>query len=39
MKNRYKVNRRKDRKFFAKTASMVNEKNVIPTPMRGGYRL
>lgn len=35
---RYRANKRRDRKFFSKTASRVNERNFSGSPMRGGYR-
>lgn len=36
---RYKLNRKKDRKFFSRTAERVNSRNMVSSPMRGGYRL
>lgn len=40
MKSRNRVNRRRDRKFFRKTAALTNTKNVPGhLLMRGGIRL
>lgn len=40
MKKRFKMNRKKSRKLFRKTASRTHKKNFSGgTMMRGGYRL
>jgi len=39
MAMRYKMNRRKSKKLFSKTASRTKKMNVWTSPMRGGYRL
>jgi len=36
---RYKAKKRSDRKYFSKTASRTNKRNMSATPMRGGYRI
>jgi hypothetical protein len=39
MKYRHKVNRRKSKKLFSKTAQRVHPKNAMDRPMRGGIRI
>lgn len=39
MYRRKKMNRKKSRKLFSKTAQYVHPKNIAHSPMRGGYRL
>ncbi len=36
---RQRMNRKKSRKLFSKTASRTNGKNIRGRPMRGGWRL
>lgn len=36
---RSKMNKRKSKRLFSKTASKTHKKNVTPAPMRGGIRL
>lgn len=36
---RRRANKRKDKKFFSRTADKVHKKNSMATVMRGGYRL
>ena len=36
---RKRVNPRKDRRVFSRSASRVNKKNYAGSPMRGGYAL
>lgn len=35
---RRRASKSSDRRYFSKTASRVNKKNVTGSPMRGGYR-
>jgi len=35
---RFKMNRRKSKKLFSRTASKVNRRNLSRAPMRGGIR-
>jgi len=39
MKNRKRMNPRKDRKMFSRHASKQHKKNLPSRPMRGGIRL
>lgn len=39
MKKRFKMNGRKSKKLFSKTASRTHRLNVKPRPLRGGTRL
>lgn len=39
MKKRSRMNRKKSKKLFSKTAQYVHPKNVHRAPMRGGIRL
>lgn len=36
---RYRAKKSVDKRYFSKTASQVNKKNINPNPLRGGYRL
>jgi len=36
---RHKVNKRRDRRIFSKTAKRTNKKNMRANPMRGGFRI
>lgn len=38
-KMRNKLGRKQSKKLFRRTASKYNSKNLMPAPMRGGYRL
>lgn len=38
-KYRKKMNRRKSRSMFTRTASMTHYKNIKPRPQRGGIRM
>lgn len=39
MAMRYKMNSRRSKKLFTRTASKVKSRNLYTSPMRGGYRL
>lgn len=36
---RQRLNRKKSKKLFSKTAQYVNPKNIHNAPMRGGFRI
>lgn len=36
---RYKMNKKKSRRSFSRSASYTHKKNVAPNPLRGGIRL
>ena len=39
MAMRRRANKRSDKKYFSRTASRVNGRNVNTNPMRGGHRM
>ena len=39
MRKRRKISKRRSKRMFTRTAQKVHRKNIVPRPMRGGYRL